>query len=119
MSLEARVEVGSEAVTLRLFGRLDAAGAERLSSLAATLPPTPGTLLVDLGGADEILSAGALALLDLKRTRVASGGDVRLRGASERIEPMLRVAGLLDRFEADGTINLSETVVARREEPNA
>jgi len=96
---EARVAATSGSRNrLVLSGELDVVARPTFDGVAAGLD-LEDDITVDLTELTFIDSSGMLGLASLQRLAEAAGGSVRLVNADDRTLRLLRVTGLIDKFE--------------------
>lgn len=88
-------EIDGAVTLVRLQGRLDAAGADRIGlRFTASLAGQGQKAVVDLAGVDFIASMGIRMLISSARTLAAKGGVLALYGAGEMVQGVFDDAAL-------------------------
>lgn len=88
-------EIDGAVTLVRLQGRLDAAGADRVGlRFTASLAGQGQRAVVDLAGVDFIASLGIRMLISAARTLAAKGGALALYGAGEMVQGVFDDAAL-------------------------
>lgn len=88
-------EIDGAVTLVRLQGRLDAAGADRIGlRFTAALAGQGQRAVVDLAGVDFIASLGIRMLISAARTLKNKGGALALYGAGEMVQGVFDDAAL-------------------------
>ena len=98
--MEVNVESFKRVELMTVSGRVDGSTAPDLEAIFDGLfEDGKHQIVVDLQGVDFMASAGLRALVSALRETKANGGDVRLCSPSERMDEVLKLAGLDTVFE--------------------
>jgi anti-anti-sigma factor len=86
-------DAGSTA-TVKLTGRLDISGAERIDLPLATLSGSKNRLLIDMAGVTFIASIGLRHLVTAAKAVRRRGGDLLLRNPTVAVAEVIMASGL-------------------------
>ncbi|MEX0873644.1 MAG: anti-sigma factor antagonist [Actinomycetota bacterium] len=99
-TLRWTVERDASATTISLSGELDVAAApDAVNRLKQLVPPTGGSLVIDLAGINFMDSSGLRVLLDQRQAAAEGGVNLFLARLSLPVRRLLDVAGLSHWFE--------------------
>lgn len=93
------VENYKRVALITVSGRVDSSNASQLEdALAGVLDEGQKNLVLELSGLDYLSSAGLRYLVSTLKDCRKRGGDLRIASPSERVDEVLRMAGLKSLF---------------------
>lgn len=97
------VENYKRAALITISGRVDSSNASQLEEvLTNVVDEGQKNLVLDLSGLDYLSSAGLRHLVGTLKECRKRGGDLRIADPSERVDEVLRMAGLKSLFATYG-----------------
>ena len=88
------------ASVVTVSGRVDSQTAPQLDDALAQLAAGgKNKIVLDLKGVDYMSSAGLRSIVKAAQAAKGAGGELRLAGASEAVETVLRTVGMLQMFK--------------------
>ncbi len=104
MPLEITVSKMKGVVVIKVVGRVDSISAHELGlAMDTQIDQGKTKLVLDLSGADYLISAGLIKMVAAYKRARSAGGDLRLAALSDRAKEALELGGLDTAFEIYST----------------
>jgi len=110
--MTTEIEAVDQVIIARVVGRVDAYTSPALDEALRALPGVGHDLVLDLGGADYLSSAGLRVLLGLAKRARAEAFRLRLSGMRPAVAEVLDIAGFVPLFEIRDTADAAVVELA-------